>query len=89
MVKHAGGIVENQAIKLAFADDDLKGVAQSVVCRDEVCDDEAEGAPGELFEIIRFMLCRYGDGYGEGSGWANYCGNSLHAENKGVRSEIA
>lgn len=49
MIKHASGIVEDQAVDLSHADDDLQGVAEGVGGGDEGCDDEAEGTPCELF----------------------------------------
>lgn len=49
VVEHASGIVEDQAVHLADADNDLEGVAQRVGFQDHVGNDEAHWAPGELF----------------------------------------
>ena len=48
VIEHASSIVEDQAVDLADADDDLEGVAERVREGDEVGYDEAEGAPCEL-----------------------------------------
>ena len=48
MVEHAGGVVEDQAVDLAYADDDLERVAERVRVCDEEGYDEAEWAPCEL-----------------------------------------
>ena len=34
---------------MAYADDDLEGVAEGMRVRDEEGEEEADGAPGELF----------------------------------------
>lgn len=48
MIEHAGCVVEDQAVDLAYADDDLEWVAERVRVCDEEGYDEAEGAPCEL-----------------------------------------
>jgi hypothetical protein len=48
VVKHGSGVVQDQSIYLSYTDNDLEGVAQRVGSRDESCDHEAHGAPGEL-----------------------------------------
>ncbi len=48
MIKHAGGIVQDQAIDLAHADYDLEGMAQRMGGGNEDCNDQAQGTPGKL-----------------------------------------
>lgn len=48
MVEHAGGIVEDKAVDLADADDDLERVAECVRGSYESCYDEAERSPSKL-----------------------------------------
>jgi hypothetical protein len=50
VVEHAGCVVEDQAVDLADADDDLERVSEGVRVCDEEGYDEADGAPGELFQ---------------------------------------
>jgi hypothetical protein len=48
VIEHAGCVVENQAVDLAHADDDLEGVAERVRVCDEEGYDETDRAPCEL-----------------------------------------
>lgn len=48
VIEHAGCIVEDQAVDLAYADDDLERVAEGMRVGDEEGHDEAEGSPCEL-----------------------------------------
>ena len=48
MIKHASCVVEDQAVDLANADDDLEGVEEWVRICDEERYNEADGAPCEL-----------------------------------------
>jgi hypothetical protein len=48
VIEHAGCVVEDQAIDLAYTDDDLEGVAERVRVCDEEGYDEADRAPCEL-----------------------------------------
>jgi hypothetical protein len=48
VIEHAGCVVENQAVDLAHADDDLEGVAEWVRVCDEEGYDETDRAPCEL-----------------------------------------
>ena len=48
MIEHAGSIVENEAVDLADADDDLERVAERMRGCYEGCYSEAERPPGEL-----------------------------------------
>ena len=57
MIEHARGIVEDKAVDLPHADDDLERMAQSVGRRNEGCNDEAERAPGELSERRMLGTC--------------------------------
>lgn len=53
VIEHAGGVVENEAVDLTHADDDLEGMAQRMRGGDEGCYDEAQRSPGELCIQIR------------------------------------
>lgn len=48
MVEHRRGIVEDQSVHLAYADDDLDRMAERVRGGDHVGDDTAQRSPGEL-----------------------------------------
>lgn len=48
MVEHGGGIVKNQSVHLSNANDDLKRVSERVRGSNEVGNEEAHWAPGEL-----------------------------------------
>lgn len=48
MIEHAGCIVKDQAVDLAYANDNLEWVAERVRVGDEEGYDEAEWAPCEL-----------------------------------------
>jgi len=48
VIEHAGGIVENQSINLAHANNDLKRMAERVRVRDEECYNETDRTPSEL-----------------------------------------
>jgi len=52
VIEHACSIVEDQAVNLAHADDNLQRVSQSMGGGYESRDDEAEGSPGELWGYI-------------------------------------
>lgn len=48
MIEEARGIVETVAIEVAHADNDLKGMAQRVLSRGQICDYKAQRAPDHL-----------------------------------------
>jgi len=50
VVECVGGIVQNQSVHLADADNDLKRVSEWVRSCNVCSDEEAERAPGELGE---------------------------------------
>lgn len=55
MIEHAGGIIEDQSIDLADADNDLERVTKRMGGRDECGDNEAERSPCELFISLADM----------------------------------
>jgi hypothetical protein len=48
VIEHAGCVVEDQAVDLAYTDDDLEWVAERVRICDEEGYNEADGAPRKL-----------------------------------------
>jgi hypothetical protein len=86
VVEHARGIVEDKAVDLPNADDDLERMAQSVGSRNEGCNNEAERAPGELPE--RRMLAFIHGSVARLGGKA-YSSDCLHAKNEGIRSQVS
>jgi hypothetical protein len=48
VIEHACCVVEDQAVDLTYADDDLERVTERMRVCDEECYDEAEWAPCEL-----------------------------------------
>jgi len=92
VIEHAGCVVENQAVDLAHADDDLEGVAQRVRVCDEEGYDKADRAPCELSigpsnqPLTHRKWIQLGDWIGE-LGETN-SRNRLHAEHERVRGQV-
>jgi hypothetical protein len=61
-VECVGSIVEDEAVNLSHANDDLERVAERMRSRDHSCYDEAKRAPGELQTSIRIKCGRAGEG---------------------------
>lgn len=64
MVEHACGIVEDEPVNLPNANNDLQGMAKSMLSGDEGSDNKAQRPPGELYcgicQFRCFAHCRRG-----------------------------
>jgi hypothetical protein len=56
VVEGADCIIENQAVDLAYGDDDLQRVAQGMAYCYKAGDDEAERAPDQLIYAARLAV---------------------------------
>lgn len=81
MIKHTGGIVQNQAVNFPGADNDLEGVAEGMGSRDQRRDNEAQWSPDEL-EAISVKSASYASFL-----VAHSC-HRFHAQDKWIRGQI-
>lgn len=90
MIEHAGGIVEDEAVDLAYADDHLERMSERVVCENESCYDEAEWSPGKLLSTSSQLFFQNGGAreYAEGCLGTDSC-NGFHAQHEWVRSQVS
>ena len=88
MVEHAGSIVENEAVDLANADDDLEGMAERMGGCYEGCHNKAERSPGEL-HIRNQHRTNLGTDEKDTEGRGTNSSDSFHAQHEGVGSQIS
>lgn len=87
VVEHAGGVIKNDAVKLAGGDNDLDWVAEWVTGSDHGSDNKAQRSPCELGSKSVWLLQRKVEEYVVGR--ETYSSDSLHAENEWIRGEVS